>query len=157
MDAGQHGVCTDCAHGTISAGYNAVSCTTCANGRYAVATETECSECQIGKYHEATGQECKTCDSGKFAEGMAATSCLHCPSGKYQDAAVYHECVACAYGTWTADSMVGLTECVSIPTPYPTPCNQKGDQLTDTPGVPCNQKNLPWAAFYEQGVRVTHM
>ena len=83
MDAGtRHGVCVNCAHGTVSTAYNAAACTTCPNGQYAVATEVECSDCEIGKYHETTGEACKLCESGRFAEGMAATSCVHCPSGK---------------------------------------------------------------------------
>ena len=93
---------------------------------------------------------CKTCDFGTFAEGMAATGCWHCPSGKYQDAAVYDECVACADGTWTADSMVGLTECVMIP----TPC------LTMADGAAC-QEDPPDAYVFSagtvQGKRVSNV
>jgi hypothetical protein len=120
MDAGQHGVCLDCPHGAVSASYNAESCTTCANGQYAVATASVCSECAVGQYHETTGEVCKTCAAGKFAEGTAATSCLHCPSGKYQNALLYHECKSCPTATWTEGSITGRTECVAVPTTAPT-------------------------------------
>jgi hypothetical protein len=121
MVSSQHGVCQHCPHGSISSTYNAVSCIACPDGFYAVAPATECTDCAPGQYHATTGESCTDCQAGRFAEGVATTECLHCPSGKFQNAAAYHECDVCAYGKWTADSMIGLTECVLIPTPYPTP------------------------------------
>jgi hypothetical protein len=56
-----------------------------------------------------------------YASGEASTECLHCPSGKFQLIVIYDQCDNFPHGKWTADSMTGLTECISIPTPFPTP------------------------------------
>jgi hypothetical protein len=113
--AGGAGACQDCAHGSISTTYNAAGCTTCPNGRYAVATEVECSECQIGKYHEATGEACKQCEAGKYQEWTAQESCKHCVSGKYQATTDFTTCVECSVSQWTEDKK-GQVACVDKPT-----------------------------------------
>jgi hypothetical protein len=115
------GRCDDCPHGKVSNVTNAESCVACANGRYAVATDTLCSDCEIGKYHETTGETCKNCDNGTYSSGTAAISCVHCEHGKYQNSTDYTKCTKCPTGTWSgAAGMTGVTECVAIPTPYPT-------------------------------------
>jgi hypothetical protein len=111
--------CVCCTLGQYSDTYNAASCSSCANGRYASASAVECTDCPVGKYHASTGDSCTDCEAGKIAAVVAQTSCDHCPSGKYQDAAVYHKCDACGTGFWTSDR-AGVTECVAVPTPTPT-------------------------------------
>lgn len=111
--------CTLCAVGTASTMVNAVDCTACAAGKYAVQGSAKCTDCAIGQYHVSTGGACVDCETGKYTEWEGGTNCYHCPTGKYQDKEAYHVCHECDAGKWTAD-LEGQSACSAIPTAAPT-------------------------------------
>jgi hypothetical protein len=114
MVSSQHGICQHCLHGSVSTTYNAVACTVCPNGNYAVAPASECTNCAPGQFHATSGEACTDCQAGRFAEGVATLECLHCPSGKFQNGVDYTSCDDCSASQWT-EGQSGAMACVDKP------------------------------------------
>ena len=112
--------CVPCPRGKFSAMYNAPSCSSCQNGRFAVQGAVTCSDCVQGRYHPSTGSTCHACATGKFSEWVASVNCVKCPIGKFQDKIAFHMCDPCEIHMWTL-GLDGASLCTSIPTPHPTP------------------------------------
>ena len=108
------GACTQCDAGKFSNVYNAVDCTACEDGTYAVVQSIACTDCPAGTYHPSSGSTCHACATGTYSVWTRQNNCFHCPSGKFQDSVGYSLCHECNAGTWTAGG-IAQTSCAPIP------------------------------------------
>jgi hypothetical protein len=125
-------ICTPCVGGYIASAGTATSCTSysaCPAGEaYSPGNATHdrsCEACPAGTAILESTTTCDECPVGKYTPlSEKNDECKYCLSGTYQENDDYTQCQTCPTGQWTAGAdgtlLAPNTECVAIPTPYPT-------------------------------------
>lgn len=110
---GTDGICYPCAAGTYSSGYNATSCSVCADGTTSVRGSSSCSACPAGTVGTSLGT-CVSCAANQYSSAGTSSSrgCSACSAG-YVSSAGSSQCTACSAGTYRSSDMSSCQSCAA--------------------------------------------